>query len=134
MTEEKEMGEPENHKKKILVVDDSETALFIETMILRTGPYRLVTAGDGEEAVGKAVSERPDLILMDVVMPKMDGFAACRLLRARPETREIPIIVVTTRGEAENVETGFASGCTDYVTKPINSVELLEKVKNYIGA
>ena len=121
-------------KKKILVVDDSKTALFVESMILRKGPYELVTASDGVEAVEKAVAERPDLILMDVVMPRMDGFEACEALREREDTQAIPIIMVTTRGEAVNVETGFASGCSDYVTKPINGVELLAKVRDRLGA
>ncbi len=128
------MTENPGARKKILVVDDSRTALFMETMILRNGPYSLVTAGDGEEAVRKALAEHPDLILMDVVMPRMTGFEACRQLRGQPETKSIPIIMVTTRGEEQNVETGFASGCTDYVTKPINGAELLEKIKNYVGA
>jgi len=120
-------------RKKILVVDDSKTALLMESMILRKGHYDLVTAGDGAEAVQKAVAELPDLILMDVVMPKMTGFEACRELRSREATKAIPIIMVTTRGEAANVETGFGSGCTDYVTKPIDGLELLSKVRDYIG-
>jgi DNA-binding response OmpR family regulator len=105
----------------------------MERMILTKGPYDLVTASDGEEAVTKAVSENPDLILMDVVMPKMNGFEACRRLRSEESTRTTPIIMVTTRGEAQNVETGFESGCNDYVTKPINTTELLSKLRNYLG-
>jgi CheY-like chemotaxis protein len=120
-------------RKKILVVDDSRTAIFIESMILKKGPYDLVTAADGVEAVEKAIAERPDLILMDVVMPRMTGFEACQALRQLEETQAIPIILVTTRGEEQNVERGFASGCTDYVTKPINGVELLAKVSDQLG-
>ncbi len=121
-------------RKKILMVDDSPTTLMMEKVILRSGSYELVTAADGLEAVEKAVAEHPDLILMDVVMPRMTGFEACRTLRERADTRAIPIILVTTRGEGTNVETGFASGCTDYVTKPIDAVELLAKVKDQLGA
>jgi DNA-binding response OmpR family regulator len=121
-------------KKKILVVDDSKTAMFMVTTILRKGPYTVITADDGQRAVEVAVSERPDLILMDVIMPRMTGFEACRELRAREETKLTPIILVTTRGEAENIETGFDSGCTDYVTKPINGQELLAKVRDHIAA
>jgi CheY-like chemotaxis protein len=120
--------------KKILLVDDSKTALFVESMILKKGPYELVTASDGVEAVEKAVAERPDLILMDVVMPRMGGFEACQALRGCKDTQAIPIIMVTTRGEAANVESGFAAGCSDYVTKPINGVELLAKVRDRLGA
>lgn len=121
-------------RKKILLVDDSRTSLFMEQMILKKGPYELLTASDGLEGVTKAERERPDLILMDVVMPRMTGFEALRELRAREGTRDIPVIMVTTRGEGENVEVGFESGCTDYLTKPIDAVALLAKVRDYLGS
>lgn len=120
-------------KKKILLVDDSKTSLFMESMILKKGAYDLVTAMDGVEALDKALSESPDLIVMDVVMPRMTGFEACRELKTRRQTRDIPIILVTTRGESENIETGLASGCNDYVTKPVNGAELLSKVRGHLG-
>ena len=121
-------------RKKILVVDDSKTALFMVLTILRKERYELVTAGDGAQALQVAGAERPDLILMDVVMPNKTGFEACRELKQREDTKAIPVILVTTRGEGENVETGFESGCNDYVTKPINAQELLTKVRDHIGA
>jgi CheY-like chemotaxis protein len=120
-------------RKKILIVDDSATILMMVRMVLGKERYQLVTAGDGAEAVAKARDEKPDLVLMDVIMPKMTGFEACREMRRQPETREIPIILVTTRGEPENVEKGFESGCSDYVTKPINGLELLAKVQSCLG-
>jgi DNA-binding response OmpR family regulator len=119
-------------RKKILLVDDSNTILMMEKFILRNDPYELVTASDGEEAVVKAAQHQPDLILLDVIMPKMGGFDACRLIRENDVTRSIPVIMVTTRGEAANVEAGWANGCTDYVTKPINAVELLAKVRSIL--
>lgn len=119
-------------RKKILLVDDSATILMMERMILTKLPYDLVTAVNGEEAVAKAMSEHPDLILMDVVMPQMNGFEAVRRIRAQAATRETPIIMVTTRGEMENVEYAYASGCNDYVTKPINSAELVAKMRNFL--
>jgi CheY-like chemotaxis protein len=119
--------------KKILVVDDSRTSQLLQCTILRKGPYEVLTAGDGEEGVSKALAEGPDLVLMDVVMPRMDGFEAVRKLRATPQTRHIPVIMVTTRGEGPNVEAGFESGCTDYVTKPVDAIELLAKVKSYLN-
>lgn len=120
-------------KKKILLVDDSRTALFMMTTILKKEPYELLTASDGDEALSVAAAERPDLILMDVIMPRMSGFEACRELKQREATRAIPVILVTTRGEGENVETGFASGCSDYVTKPVNAQELLAKVREHVA-
>jgi DNA-binding response OmpR family regulator len=119
-------------RKKILLVDDSNTILMMEKFILRDHPYDLVTASDGEEGVRKALEHEPDLILLDVIMPRMGGFEACRKLREHEATRATPIIMVTTRGEAANVEAGWASGCNDYVTKPINAVELLAKVRNLL--
>lgn len=120
-------------KKKILLVDDSATVLMMEQMVLNNHGYAVVTAKDGQEGVLKAKSEQPDLILLDVVMPKMDGIEACRVLRAQPETAHIPIIMVTTRSEANNVEACFKNGCTDYVNKPINNAELVAKVKSVLG-
>lgn len=122
-----------NAMKKILLVDDSATTLFMEKMLLEGGPFDLITAKDGREAVDKAVAETPDLILLDVVMPRMDGFEACRALRSNDATSRTPIIMVTTRGEESQMETGFAAGCNDYVTKPINGTELLTKVRNFLG-
>ena len=119
-------------EKTILLVDDSSTILMMEQVILKKGPYRLVTAKDGEEAVAKAIAEQPDVILMDVVMPKLGGFEACRAIRRIASTSHIPILMVTTRGEAQNIEAGYMSGCNDYVTKPINGTELLAKLKNLL--
>ncbi len=120
-------------RKKILLVDDSNTVLMMEKMILNKGPYELLTAHDGDEAIERATAEPPDLILLDLVRPRMNGFEACRRLRENDATKAIPIILVTTRGEAENVEAGYESGCNDYVTKPINSLELLTKIENCLG-
>jgi CheY-like chemotaxis protein len=120
-------------RKKILLVDDSHTVLLMERMILSKFPFELITASSGEEAVAKATTETPDLILMDVVMPTMNGFEAVAAIRQREATRATPIIMVTTRGEAHNVEKGFEAGCSEYVTKPINSLELLTKVRSCLG-
>lgn len=120
-------------KKKILVVDDSSTARMIEQMALGRSTYEVVQARDGAEAVRVADHERPDLILMDVMMPNMDGYEACRSIRAQASTAAIPVIMVTTRGEPVNVETGYRNGCNDYVTKPVNTLELLAKVRSLIG-
>jgi len=119
-------------RKKILLVDDSATTLMMEQMVLRGQAYQIVTAKNGREAVVIAQIEKPDLILLDVVMPEMNGFEACRQLRQQEATKHTPIIMVTTKGEEQNVETGFESGCSDYITKPINGAELLTKVRGYL--
>ena len=120
-------------RKVLLLVDDSKTILLMERMILGGGAYDLITALDGEEAVEKARAELPDLILMDVVMPRMNGFEACRRIRSGEATSDIPVIMVTTRGELESVEAGYESGCADYVIKPIDAQELLAKVQSCLG-
>jgi two-component system, OmpR family, alkaline phosphatase synthesis response regulator PhoP len=119
-------------KKKILLVDDSSTVLLLHRMMLDHCGYELLTARDGQEALDKASTERPDLIFLDVLMPRMDGFQTCRALRSRAETRNVPIILVTTRGEPHYVRQGFESGCTDYITKPFDGEELLAKVRGHL--
>ena len=122
-------------RKKLLLVDDSTTALLMEQMILKNrADFEMIVAHDGLEAVEKTVAEMPDLIVMDVVMPRMTGIEACRQIRLQESTKHIPIILVTTRGEPENVEIGYASGCSDYVTKPINGAELISKIEDLIRA
>ena len=120
-------------KQKILIVDDSSTALMAVQMLLRRAEYDVITARDGGEAVAKATRELPDLILMDAVMPQMTGIEACLALRAQVSTRLIPIILVTVRGEPDSVERGYASGCNDHLTKPINAIELATKVRDQLG-
>ena len=121
--------------KKVLLVDDSTTALLMEQMILKNrADFELIVAHDGQEAVEKTLAESPDLIVMDVVMPRMNGIEACKQIRLHEPTQHIPIILVTTRGEPENVEIGYASGCNDYVTKPIIGTELITKIDDLIGA
>lgn len=120
--------------KKILLVDDSKTALMMErTIVEKHTNYQCVTAMDGMEAVTKANQERPDLVLMDVVMPNMNGFEACKKMRLQDSTREIPIVLVTTRGEESYMEAGFQSGCNDYLTKPVNGEELVKLLQSYLG-
>jgi CheY-like chemotaxis protein len=122
-------------QKKVLLVDDSTTALLMEQMILKNrADIELIVARDGQEAVEKTLAELPDLIVMDVVMPRMSGIEACKQIRLQGSTCHIPIILVTTRGEPENVEIGYASGCNDYVTKPINGSELVTKIEDFLGA
>ncbi|WP_257451168.1 response regulator [Archangium lipolyticum] len=119
-------------KKKILLVDDSHTVLLLHRMMLSHCGYDLLTARDGQEALDKAFVERPDLIFLDVLMPRLDGFQTCRALRLRSEMRDVPIILVTTRGEPHFVRQGFESGCTDYITKPFDGEELLAKVRSHL--
>jgi len=120
--------------RKILLVDDSKTALLMErSMVERHSSYQCVTASNGLEALEKAQSESPDLVVMDVVMPHMNGFEACKKMREQEKTKGIPIILVTTHGEEAYIEAGFQSGCNDYITKPINGQEFLKLLQSYLG-
>jgi CheY-like chemotaxis protein len=120
-------------RKKILLVDDSNAVLTLHRLLLGAGNYELVFARNGQEAVEKATSERPDMIFMDVVMPVMDGFQAVRLLRAQEMTRNTPIVLVTTRGEEHSEQEGYAAGCNGYVHKPLQGSELIEKLHTFLG-
>lgn len=119
-------------KRKILLVDDSQTVLLMHRMMLED-QYELVLAKNGREGVAAAVASHPDVIFMDVVMPEMTGIEACRAIRSHSQTSHIPVVMVTTRGEPVSVEAGYAAGCTDYVTKPFDSVELMAKLKSLLG-
>lgn len=119
-------------KPRVLVVDDSATArLWLESQLREW--YDVSAARDGEEAINVALEVRPDLILLDVEMPRVDGFAACRALRALAVTRSTPIVMVTSRTDPVDVEAGFASGCTDFIGKPVDVTELYEKVASWIA-
>jgi CheY-like chemotaxis protein len=120
--------------KKILLVDDSCTARLVNRMIFsQKSNYELISAVDGKEAVERARQDKPDLILMDIMMPRMTGLEACRAIKQDKETSGIPVILLTTRGEESYVQEGYASGCSDYLTKPVNDAELLDLLKAYLG-
>lgn len=120
-------------KAKILLVDDSQVVIMNEKMLLRhLGDFEVVTACNGRQGVEMAQAELPDLILLDVVMPEMNGFDACRAIRSDPATRHIPIIMVTTRGEEDNLSEGFTAGCSDYITKPIDKNVLAQKMQDLL--
>ncbi|MFI5234406.1 MAG: response regulator [Gemmatimonadales bacterium] len=119
--------------RKILLADDSPSALTLHRLILDGNGYHVVTARDGEEAVRKAASEGPDLILMDFLMPRMSGVDAVKELRERNGTRDTPVIMVISRVEPLVIELCFEAGCNDYVSKPVDSAVLLSKVRSFIG-
>ena len=114
--------------KKILVIDDSPTERHVLVEILKRGNYEIVTAETGEEGIEKARSEKPDLILMDGVMPGLNGYQATRTLTRDEATKHIPIIVCTSKGQETDKIWGLRQGAHDYMTKPINGEELLMKI------
>jgi len=119
-------------RKRILVVDDTETVLVYTKMMLVGQPAEVVFARNGSEALRRVEEQPPDLILMDIMMPGMDGVEACRRLKSDPRTGAIPVVMVTTKGSPEKVEEAFAAGCDDYLTKPFGKLDLLAKIRRYM--
>ncbi len=116
-------------KKKILAVDDEKAIVRLVQVNLEREGYEVVTAYDGREALEKVASERPDLIVLDVMMPYMDGFEVLQQLKKDPETRDIPVIMLTAKAQDADVFRGWQSGVDCYLTKPFNPMELKAFVK-----
>ncbi|MCI0526229.1 MAG: response regulator, partial [Nitrospira sp.] len=119
-------------KAKILVVDDDARNILILSERLKASGYEVVAAHDGQEALERARNENPDLILMDGVMPGMDGFEACRRLKVDKDAPFIPIIMLTAQAETKDVVKGLEQGADEYVTKPFNPVELMARVRSML--
>ncbi|TCV82370.1 response regulator transcription factor [Sulfurirhabdus autotrophica] len=113
---------------KIMVVDDSPTERHFLGELLTKNGYSVVMAENGEEAMAKAKLEKPDLIIMDVVMPGLNGFQATRAITKDDETKDIPVILCTTKGQETDKVWGMRQGAKDYVIKPVDSAELLRKI------
>ena len=115
-----------NEEKTVLIVEDEKNIVDILRYNLRKEKYRTLEAYDGEDGLNKARSEQPDLILLDVMLPKMNGFDVCRLLRE--EGDHVPIIILTAREEEEDKVKGLETGADDYITKPLSMRELIARV------
>jgi len=120
--------------KKILLVEDSHTTRVAHRVMIskRTG-YEVISVANGTEALKLVATERPDLVLMDVMMPGIDGLEVCRRLRKQPATAHIPIVLLTFRVGEESVSEGFASGCTAYLKKPVEADELVDTLRQHLG-
>ncbi|MCU7864099.1 MAG: response regulator [Candidatus Thiodiazotropha sp. (ex Lucinoma borealis)] len=121
-------------KGRILVVDDSPTEIHIFKRILEKQGYQILAAKDGQEGVEIAKQELPDLILMDVVMPVLNGFQATRQLKNFDSTSKIPVIMVTTKDQQTDINWGMRQGATEYLVKPVAPADLLSKIRALINA
>lgn len=119
---------------KILIVDDSETHLYTLSKIVEEQGHEVITAGSGEEGVNAALENKPDLILMDVVMPGLNGFQATRKISKNKDTSEIPIIFVTTKNQETDRIWGLRQGASAYLTKPVDKKLLIQAVNDALGA
>jgi len=118
--------------KKILVVDDNQDSRELVVKVLKNKGYEMVEAVDGEEAVERAVAEKPDLILLDISIPKLNGYEVARILKNREEFKDIPIVALTAHAMKGDRMKALEAGCEGYITKPINVRELPAQVKSFI--
>jgi DNA-binding response OmpR family regulator len=115
--------------KKILVVDDEDDILHFLEMVLREKGYQVTTASGGHEALTRAQIDKPDLVLLDIMMPQMDGWEVLKLLRVDDDTRRIPVAMLSARTEAKDRVQGLQEGAIDYICKPFSLTELLGKIE-----
>ncbi len=117
---------------KILIVDDNQDSRELVVKILKARGYQTIEAVDGEEALEKAVAERPDLILMDRSLPKIDGYEVTRRLKSQQDFKDIPIVALTAHAMRGDREKALEAGCEGYISKPINVRELPELIMSYL--
>ena len=121
-----------DYSKKILIVDDNEDSRDLVVKVLKNKGYQMVEAVDGEDALEKAESENPDIILLDISIPKLDGYEVTRRLKSREKFRNIPIIALTAHAMKGDKEKALEAGCDGYISKPINVHELPDQIKSYM--
>jgi two-component system alkaline phosphatase synthesis response regulator PhoP len=125
--------------QKILVVDDNRALLLAAQRVLEKAGYQVVTASNGVDALKKAGDEKPQLIILDIIMPQMNGYEVCRRLKSEPDTEKIPVIMLSVKGEIDEskrasniglneVNQGYDSGANNFLTKPVSAVDLLNAV------
>jgi two-component system alkaline phosphatase synthesis response regulator PhoP len=120
-------------KGKILVVDDEIYIVHILDFSLGMEGYEVVTALDGEQALEKVKSEKPDLIVLDIMMPKLDGYEVCKSIKSSATTQHIPVILLSAKGRNVDQKLGFDVGADDYITKPFSPRKLVERINQLLG-
>ncbi len=115
-------------KGKVLVVDDEVNITQILEFSIGSEGYEVLSASNGEEAVEKARREQPDLIILDIMMPRIDGYETCRILKSNPLTKNIPVVLLTAKGRDIAKRLGYEVGATDYIIKPFSPSKLIERI------
>ncbi|MFC1568461.1 response regulator transcription factor [Candidatus Margulisiibacteriota bacterium] len=118
---------------KILVVDDEPDVSSLLTLLLKSKGYDVIVARDGQEALEKARREKPDLILLDIMLPRMDGYKVARMLKFDENFSHIPIVMLTAKIQDKDKKVGMEMGADDYVTKPFDTVNLLSKIQEILA-
>lgn len=119
-------------KKRILIVDDEKQLVSLVSLHMDMSGYDVLTAVDGNKALKMIEEEEPDLVILDLMLPEMDGWEVCRRLRAAERTKDIPVIMLTARSGADDKLKGFECGADDYITKPFSPRELVARVKRVL--
>ena len=119
--------------KTVLVADDDPVILRLIQVNLELEGYNVLTANNGQEAVDQAAAEHPDLVILDIMMPRLDGYQACEQLKKNGETQAIPVIFLSAKAQQSDIEKGKSFGVADYLTKPFDPSELLEVVERHVG-
>ena len=118
---------------KILIAEDEPDIRELVTFMLRLAGYEVVAASNGEDAVRTAAREIPDLVIMDVRMPRMTGYDACRLMKANPDLRHVPVVFLSAKGQESEIQTGIDAGADEYLLKPFSPAELTNRVRGILS-
>ena len=120
-------------KGKILVVEDEESLLMLERILLSSKGYSVTGVMDGKAAIEEIAANRPDLVILDIMLPEMDGFEVCRQIKDNPETNAIPVVMLTAKKSNQDVTRGMQVGADAYITKPFKSAKVIEVIEGLIG-
>ena len=123
-----------NNKKKILLVDDEQDMVYAVKMQLEADGFRVLTAPDGQEGLDKARKEKPDLIILDLMLPRIDGYKVCRMLKFDEKYKNIPVIIYTARAQEVDEKLGYEVGADAYLTKPFDPKKLLAKINELLNS
>ncbi len=121
-----------DNEKRILVADDDPVILRLIQVNLELEGYQVLTANNGDEAIATATSETPDLVILDIMMPRLDGYQTCERLKADDATKDIPVVFLSAKAQQTDIEKGKSYGVEEYLTKPFDPTELLEVVERLV--
>ena len=121
-------------KKKILIVEDEESLLKLESILLTSRGYEVAGVLNGKAALDHIATDQPDLIILDIMLPEMDGFEVCRHIKANPDTSQIPVIMLTAKKSSQDQKKGLDAGAAAYITKPFKSARIMEIIQGLIAS